>query len=52
MKIFCENIKKSWCDLDYIDVCKEYSFIEKYIELSKRENIKFRMLTREYDKPR
>ena len=52
MKIFCENIKKSWCDLDYIDVCNEYSFIEKYIELSKRENIKFRMLTREYDKPR
>ena len=52
MKIFCENIKKSWRDLDYIDVCNEYSFIEKHIELSKRENIKFRMLTREYDKPR
>ena len=51
---FGENIEKSWYDSNYVDVCNDYSFIEKYIELSKRENIKFRMLLCETDrlKPR
>lgn len=47
---FGENIEKSWYDSNYVDVCNDYSFIEKYIELSKRENIKFRMLLCETDR--
>lgn len=47
---FCENIEKSWYDPDYVDVCIDIHFIEKYIELSKLNNIKFRMLVCETEK--
>ena len=29
---FCENIEKSWYDSDYVDVCTDIHFVEKYIE--------------------
>lgn len=47
---YSENIEKSWYDSDYVDVCNDYSFIKKYMELSRSENIKFRMLLCETDR--
>ena len=47
---YCKNIEKSWYDSDYVDVCNDYPFIKKYMELSKSENIKFRMLLCETDR--
>ena len=49
-EFFCENIEKSWCDSDFVDVCTNLHFIEKYIELSRRNNIKFRILLCETEK--
>lgn len=47
---FCENIEKSWFDTDFVDVCTDIHFLEKYIELSKLNNIKFRILLCETEK--
>lgn len=47
---FCENIEKSWFDTDFVDVCTDIHFMEKYIELSKLNNIKFRVLLCETEK--
>ncbi len=41
---FDENIEKSWFESNYVDVCYEDSFINKYIELSQKKNIEFRIL--------
>lgn len=49
-KYFDENIDKSWYSPDYVDVCSEEAFINNYIELSKRENINFRMILCETEK--
>lgn len=47
---FCENIEKSWYDSDYVDVCTDIHFVEKYIELSRLNHIKFRVLLCETEK--
>lgn len=47
---FCENIEKSWYDSDYVDVCTDIHFVEKYIELSGLNHIKFRVLLCETEK--
>ena len=45
-----ENIEKSWYDSDYVDVCTDINFVEKYIELSRLNHIKFRVLLCETEK--
>ena len=47
---FGENIEKSWYDSDYVDVCTDIHFVEKYIELSRLNHIKFRVLLCETEK--
>ena len=47
---FCENIEKSWYDSDYVDVCTDIHFAEKYIEISRLNNINFRVLLCETEK--
>ena len=47
---FCENIEKSWYDSDYVDVCTDIHFVEKYIGLSRLNHIKFRVLLCETEK--
>lgn len=47
---FNDNIEKSWYDTDYVDVCNDRSFIDTYIKLSYKNNIKFRMLLCETEK--
>ena len=47
---FCENIEKSWYDSDYVDVCTDIHFVEKYIEISRLNNINFRVLLCETEK--
>ena len=47
---FCENIEKSWYDSNYVDVCTDVHFVEKYIELSIINHIKFRILLCETEK--
>lgn len=47
---FCENIEKSWYDSDYVDVCTDIHFVEKYIELSRINHIKFRVVLCETEK--
>lgn len=49
---YCKNIEKSWHDSDCLDVCNDRGFIEKYMEVSRKENIKFRMLLCETDMPK
>lgn len=39
-----EYIEKSWCEVDWVDVCNNEEFIEEYIRLSKENNINFRMI--------
>ncbi len=41
---FAEHIEKSWYDEEYVDVASDLSFINLYINLSKRSGIEFRML--------
>ncbi len=49
-EFYSEYIERSWYDPDCVDVCNDYLFIDRYIELSKSENIKFRMLLCETEK--
>ncbi len=49
-KYFCGNIEKAWYDSDFVDVCSDNSFIDKYIEFSVKAKISFRMLLVETSK--
>ncbi len=41
---FEENIEKAWEDDDYVDVCTDMEYIQKYINISLQENINYRVL--------
>lgn len=47
---FDEIIDKAWCDSNYVDVCNNENFIEKYIDLSQKNHIDFRMILCETDR--
>ena len=41
---FEENIEKAWCNEDYVDVCNDIRFIQKYINISQEKKINYRVL--------
>lgn len=45
LDIFFEtNIEKAWKNSKYVDVCNDIEYIQKYIDISKRRNIEYRVL--------
>ncbi len=49
---FETNIDKSWLDSECIDVSNDWGFINKYVELSKKNNIQYRLILCETEKQR
>ena len=41
---FEKNIEKAWENSDYVDVCNDIKYIQKYICISQSKNINFRVL--------
>lgn len=43
-KFFEENIEMAWRNSDYVDACNNMEYIQKYIDISKKNNVNYRIL--------
>lgn len=41
---FEENIEKAWENTNYVDVCNDIEYIQRYVDISKERNIEYRVL--------